>query len=166
VALDPNNADSYVAQAFVLTKLGRHDEALAAMAKAYRLNPKPPPHYDLFQGKVLFDSRRYAEAVESLEKGLRRQPRASLFLWYLVPAYAYLGRLEEAKQETAGILGLVPNENLLRLRRIGLYKLESDIEHYVEGFRRAGVPELPYRYDGSKAGKLSGEEIRRCSGAR
>ncbi len=160
VDLDPNNADSHVAHAYILTKVGRHEEALQIMAKAYRLNPKPPPHYDLFQGKILFDNRRYADAVASLEQGLKRQPRASLFLWYLVPAYAYAGRIEDAKNEALGILGIVPGENLLRLRRIGLYALQRDVEHHVEGFRRAGIPELPYDFQAADASRLGGDEIR------
>jgi adenylate cyclase len=160
VDLDPNNADSHVAHAYILTKIGRHEGALQVMAKAYRLNPKPPPHYDLFQGKILFDNRRYAEAVASLERGLKRQPRASLFLWYLVPAYAYAGRIEDARNEALGILGIVPGENLLRLRRIGLYALQRDVEHHVEGFRRAGIPELPYDFQAADANRLGGDEIR------
>jgi len=160
VDLDPNNADGHVAHAYILTKIGRHEEALKIMAKAYRLNPKPPPHYDLFHGKILFDNRRYAEAVASLEAGLRRQPRASLFLWYLVPAYAYAGRVEDARNEALGILGIVPGENLLRLRRIGLYALQRDIEHHVEGFRRAGIPELPYGFQAADVSRLGGDEIR------
>lgn len=160
VDLDPNNADSHVAHAYILTKTGQHEEALRVMAKAYRLNPKPPPHYDLFQGKILFDNRRYAEAVASLEQGLRRQPRASLFLWYLVPAYAYAGRIEDARNEALGILGIVPGENLLRLRRVGLYALQRDVEHHVEGFRRAGIPELPFGFQARDANRLAGDEIR------
>ena len=160
VDLDLNNADGHVAHAYILTKIGRHEEALKIMAKAYRLNPKPPPHYDLFQGKILFDNRRYAEAVASLEQGLKRQLRASLFLWYLVPAYAYAGRVEDARNEALGILGIVPGENLLRLRRIGLYALQRDIEHHVEGFRRAGIPELRYGFQAADASRLGGDEIR------
>jgi hypothetical protein len=91
---------------------------------------------------------------------LRRQPRASLFLWYLVPAYAYAGRVEDARNEALGILGIVPGENLLRLRRIGLYALQRDVEHHVEGFRRAGIPDLPYRFQAADASRLGGDEIR------
>jgi adenylate cyclase len=160
VAMDPNNAESYVVQALVLTKAGRNRDAIESMAKAYRLNPKPPPHYDLFLGKIQFDDRNYAAAVERLENGLRGQPRASLFHWYLAPAYAYLGRLDKAKTEIAEILGFVPYENLMRLRRIGLYKFKRDVEHYAEGFRLAGVPELPYGSEGSAQDPLTGAEAR------
>lgn len=160
VSLDPNNADSYVVQALVTTKAGKHKEALKTMAKAYRLNPKPPPHYDLYLGKIYFDNRDYIQAIENLEKGMREQPRASLFHWYLAPAYAYQGRLDEARAEVLGILGFVPQENLMRLRRIGLYKLQRDVDHYIEGFRRAGVPELPFGYEVAEEAKLSGDDLR------
>ena len=58
------------------------------------------------------------------------------------------------------ILALFPSENLMRLRRIGLYKLETDVEHFVDGFRKAGLPELPHGYEGSERNKLSGQEMR------
>ncbi len=160
ISLDPNNADSYVAQAFVLTKAGRHEEAIHAMERAYRLNPKPPPDYDLILGKIQFDRRQYAEAIESLKKALRGSGRAWFYLWHLAPAYAHLGRLDEAKVEVASLLQYVPFENLMRLRRISLYKLEEDIEHYVAGFRKAGIPQLPYGYEGLAENKLTGERVR------
>lgn len=160
IKLDPNNADSYVVQALVQTKAGRHEEAVETMARAFRLNPKPPPHYDLYLGKVRFDNRDYENAIKSLEKGLRGQPRASLFLWYLAPAYAYSGRLKQAKAEILGILGFVAHENLMRLERIGLYKLESDRAHFVEGFRLAGIKDLPFGYGAKMATKLAGGEIK------
>ena len=43
IALDPNNADSYVAQAEVLNFAGRPEEALRAVEQAMRLNPRYPP---------------------------------------------------------------------------------------------------------------------------
>ncbi|MFQ5915950.1 MAG: tetratricopeptide repeat protein, partial [Nitrospinota bacterium] len=159
VAIDPNNADSYVAQAFVLTKAGRHDEAAEAINKAYRLNPKAPPYYDFVLGIIQFGNRQYAQAIESLKKSRRGLRRADFFLWYSAPSYAHLGRLDEAKAEVAGVLALAPFENLMRLRRLGLYRLEEDIERYVAGFRKAGVPQLPYGYKGSEENKLTGEQI-------
>jgi hypothetical protein len=77
-----------------------------------------------------------------------------------VPAYAYVGRAEDARNEALGILGIVPGENLLRLRRIGLYALQRDVEHHVEGFRRAGIPELPHGFEAADASRLAGDEIR------
>ncbi len=161
VKLDPNNADGYVVQALILSKAGHHKEALKIISKAFRLNPKPPPHYDLYLGKIQFGNRDYLRAAKSLKKGLRGQPRASLFLWYLAPTYAYLGRMKEAKAEILGILGFVPHENLMRLRRIGLYKLDKDREHFAEGYRRAGVTKLPYGHDVSQAVKLKNGDIKK-----
>ena len=43
IALDPNNADSYVTQADVLNIAGRPEEALRAVEHAMRLNPRYPP---------------------------------------------------------------------------------------------------------------------------
>src|SRR5262249_24094761 len=45
IALDPNNADSYHAQAEVLSFAGRPADALRAIEQAMRLNPHYPPPY-------------------------------------------------------------------------------------------------------------------------
>ena len=85
VDLDPNNADGHLAHACILNKIGRHEEALKIMAKAYRLNPKPPPHYDLLYGKILFDNRRHWPGYPTLAV----QPRTSSSTAYLFGGLAF-----------------------------------------------------------------------------
>jgi adenylate cyclase len=61
IALDPNNADSYFQQAWVLaTCAGRPEEALRNLAQAMRLNPRYPPPYLVELGKTYYYIGRYA----------------------------------------------------------------------------------------------------------
>jgi adenylate cyclase len=74
IALDPNNADSYVMQAHVLNSAGRPEEALRRVEQAMRLNPHYPPPY-LFQlGWAYRVTGQYAEAVATLKEALSRSP--------------------------------------------------------------------------------------------
>nr|NIN01346.1 tetratricopeptide repeat protein [candidate division Zixibacteria bacterium] len=146
VALDPNNAESYNIQAYVLTRAGRHEEALKAIKTAYRLNPKPPARYALTLSEVHFDLRQYAEAIESGKKALGGMPDWKVRQDTLVPSYAYLGQMEEARAELEKLLKQNPQLSISWLKSrawLYLYKRPEDWEHFLEGHRRAGVPKYP-----------------------
>jgi adenylate cyclase len=74
IALDPNNADSYVALAEALFFAGRPAEIPPLVEKAMRLNPRYPFTYleELGWGYCL--TGRYAEAVATLKETIRRSP--------------------------------------------------------------------------------------------
>ena len=144
VALDPNKADSYLMQAEVLAYAGRHNDALKALNKAFRLNPKPPPYYEYVLGLVQFCHRQYAQAIVSVKKAEKGMPDFVMPWFFSVSSYAYLDRIDEAKAELKKILSAYPWHNLIGLRKASLFKLKEDTEHYVEGFRIAGLPRLAY----------------------
>ena len=133
-------------QAEVLTFAGRHNDALKAVNKAFRLNPKPPPYYEYVLGLVQFCHRQYAQAIVSLKKAEKGMPDFVAPWFLLVPSYAYLGRIDEAKAELKKILGAYPWYNLTSCRIMSPYKLKGDTEHRVEGFRIAGLPRAAYGY--------------------
>jgi tetratricopeptide (TPR) repeat protein len=74
IALDPNNADSYGFQAYVLTVAGRPAEALRMVEQAMRLNPHYPPLYLNQLGWAYRLTGRYAEAVATLKEAISRSP--------------------------------------------------------------------------------------------
>ena len=74
IALDPNNADSYVFVAQSFNNVGRSEEALQVMAQAMRLNPHYPPWY-LWQVSFAYRfAGRYAEAIITLKEAVSRSP--------------------------------------------------------------------------------------------
>jgi len=74
IALDPNNADSYVRQAQTLNFAGKPEEALRALEQAMRLNPRYPPLYLLQLGHAYQLTGRYAEAIATLKEAISRSP--------------------------------------------------------------------------------------------
>ncbi len=74
IALDPNNADSYVWQANALNLAGRPEEALRMAEQARRLNPHSPPFYLLQLGLAYRRTGRYAEAIATLKEAANRNP--------------------------------------------------------------------------------------------
>ncbi len=83
IALDPNNADSYVWQANALNLAGRPEEALRAVEQAMRLNPHYSPFYLLQLGFAYRRTGRYAEAIAILKETISRNPN-------LIPAHLHL----------------------------------------------------------------------------
>jgi TolB-like protein/Tfp pilus assembly protein PilF len=74
IALDPNDADSYMRQAHVLLWAGRPEEAIRIMAQATRLNPRYPPPYAFQLGWAYRLAGRYAEAIAAMKEVLSRSP--------------------------------------------------------------------------------------------
>jgi adenylate cyclase len=160
IKLDPNNADSYVMLAYILTQSGRHQDALETIDIAFQFNPKPPSDYYIYLGYIQFNNRQYASALESFKKA--GGVTGFVYRYVVVACYAYLGRLEEAKTAIEEVEQGYPNLNLNLLDQFASrFKREEDRKHYIEGFRKAGVPEFAAGFEGDKANMLSTAEIRR-----
>lgn len=74
ISLDPNNADSYVFHAQVLSFVGKPEEARRRVEQAMRLNPHYPPLYLFELGWAYRSIGRSAEAVATLKEVIDRSP--------------------------------------------------------------------------------------------
>ncbi|MBI3757987.1 MAG: tetratricopeptide repeat protein, partial [Deltaproteobacteria bacterium] len=74
IALAPNDADSYAAQAGVLNYAGRPEEALRAVKQAMRLNPRFTSQYLVDLGFTYRMTGRSAEAIATLKEAGSRNP--------------------------------------------------------------------------------------------
>src|SRR5262245_51765341 len=83
--LDPNNADSYVWRAEVLSFAGRPEEALQMAEQALRLNPRYPPWYLFGLGWAYYMTGQYAEALATLKELISRSSNF-LFAYSLLAA--------------------------------------------------------------------------------
>jgi adenylate cyclase len=52
-----------------------------------------------------------------------------------------LGQLEEARKEGAEVLRINPGFTIQRHKRVLPYKHPEDLEHRLDGMRKAGLPE-------------------------
>lgn len=79
----PKNAEAMALKGAVLTRMGRHEEALTACRKAMRINPKCGDAY-VALGETYFRQENYKDAIATLVVGLAHpmsNPReANLFL--------------------------------------------------------------------------------------
>jgi len=102
IALASNNANSYLAQGFVLIFMGKPDEVLRMTEQAMRLNPRYPPIY-LFQlGWAYRQTGRYTEAVTTAKQFLSRSP--NYFAGYLLLAESYVQQWISQQEAEAQVL--------------------------------------------------------------
>ena len=141
--LNPNLALAHYGLGAALVFSGRAAVSFSHRETAIRLSP-----YDPNMGSFLvrladakFMMRAYEESAGWAIKALR-QPS---FQWsrhaVLIAALGHQGRLDEARSDLADLLDQRPDFTLSFVRETHLFGDPDDFAHYVDGLRKAGLPE-------------------------
>lgn len=136
--LDPNEADAWATLSDIAVLAGRVDEGLEHIRKAFRLNPFPAGWYYLTLGQAQYAARRYEAAVETLRRDETYRTSSRRFL---AASLAQLGRLDEARAEVELFLVGNPHFTIRHWATTEPFRDDATREHFVDGFRRAGLPE-------------------------
>ena len=122
--------------------MGRSAEALKQLANARRLDPLYPPLWDFYTGRALFHLGRYEEALTWFETCSRRTPFLSNWRRHLAATLAQLGRVDDE------VRAAMPNPALPQtyatigeIRRLDAYLETVEFDRFIEGLRKAGLPE-------------------------
>jgi adenylate cyclase len=137
VALNSNQAGLLSEMADALTHVGRPKDAIEQMKQAMRLNPLGPNWYAWNLGLAYYHAGQYEKAIAALKPLLHLG-------WVSVPrrlaaSYAQLGRLDEARAQAAEALKLDPDFSIATFTKTQSYKNPTDLEHYLDGLRKAGL---------------------------
>jgi TolB-like protein/class 3 adenylate cyclase/Flp pilus assembly protein TadD len=149
IALDPNDADSYVALAGALSLAGRAEEALGWVTRAMRLNPHYPSYYLYQLGLAQFSMERFDKAAMSLEQATAFNPDDRWSYRLLLATYGLLGRNEDATKALKAIKerdrrGLMNNLDPLTIRTSAFwlpFKEPVDAQRLAQGLHSAGIPD-------------------------
>jgi TolB-like protein len=136
--LDPNHADSWAILSELMLLQGKRTDALSTIEKAFRLNPHPPWWYYWLLGQAQFLDRQYERAIVTLrhEATYRTESRRTL-----AASLALLGRTSEARRESELFMAMNPAFRISRWIESNPFADKSAGEHFIEGYRRAGLPE-------------------------
>lgn len=136
--LDPNHADTWAAMSDMSVLDGRVADGRAQIEKALRLNPHPPCWYLCHLGQAQYAAGNYLAAKATLRRDETYRTNSRKFL---AASLAQLGDLEEARRE--GELFLIAHPHFTIGHWISSQPLRdaSVRDHFVEGFRKAGLPE-------------------------
>ena len=117
---------------------GSPAEALATIDNALALGPFVPDWFAAIRGHILFDLRRYADAVKEFES---LPLHYSAGLLYLAASHVYLGHGPAAAQMIAKLRDLRPSLSLRDVARVFHYVNSEAQEHFMDGLRKAGLSE-------------------------
>jgi adenylate cyclase len=161
VAFGPSDAEAYATLASVLAFSGMPAEAVGAAETALRLNPKPPATTLLVAGLALYLDGQSERAIELLEQARALAPHLNEPHVYLAMAYGQAGKLDEAKREVDLLLEREPAFSV-RFYQLAYspHRRAEDVNHRLDGLRRAGMPEWPFGYAGSPERRIGQAEAR------
>src|SRR5262245_31318414 len=121
---------------------GEPAKAIEVLEANMRLDPFQPLAYSLgIRGLVNYVLKRYGEAVRLLRECVSRLPNRQWPHVWLAAAYAQSGQLEEARTQAAEVLRINPAFTIESYKRLAAHKDPKDVEHRLDGLRKAGLPE-------------------------
>jgi len=139
--LNPNFALAQGLYGLVLSYCGRWEEADLAANRALRLSPRDPfsAIYYGIAAYAQFLGRNYDKAMQLAREAIRQRSDFVGGHRVLVAAAGMAGDSDTARGGLQELRRAQPNISLTWLREIMPIKRDDDREHYLEGFRRAGL---------------------------
>jgi adenylate cyclase len=140
VALNPNSAVAWEQRGWTYEYAGEAEEAIRSFEHSIRLSPLDPLLYSTFTGMAvaLIRLARFEEAVAAARKALRKNDHFSSTWRALASALAHLGREQQAKEAATRLLEIDPTFRISEwVTRGRAWRSEL----YIEGVRKAGLPE-------------------------
>jgi tetratricopeptide (TPR) repeat protein len=139
--LNPNFSMAQGYYGLALSYCGRWEEADEAARRALRLSPRDPfsAVYCGIAAYAKFVGRNYEEAMRLSREGIRQRGDFVGAHRVLTAAAGMAGKEDVAKVALRELRRAQPNISLAWIANQMPMKREADREHYLEGFRRAGL---------------------------
>ena len=139
--LNPNFSLAQGYYALALCYSGRWTEAYAATQRAIRQSPRDPSSaiYYGVAAYAQFVGRNYQEAIALAREATRQRGDLTGAYRVLTVAAGMTGQIELARNALQELRRTQPNISLAWIATQLPWKHDADREHYLEGFRRAGL---------------------------
>ena len=139
--LNPNFSLAQGYYALALSYSGRWQDAYAATQRAIRQSPRDPSSaiYHGVAAYAQFVGKNYCEAIALAREATRQRGDLSGAYRVLTVAAGMAGQIDVAKVALEELRRTQPNISLGWIATQLPWKLDADREHYLEGFRRAGL---------------------------
>ena len=110
---------------------------------AFRLSPKDPYRWAFatMRALALLLIKDYEGAVEWGQRAIRDKPQVFWAYVHVASALGHMGRTKEAAQTVAELLRVKPDFSTETIDESIRIRDSADREHYLEGLRKAGLPE-------------------------
>lgn len=134
--INPHDSSTWSHYAWYLVTVGQAAEALVYLDRRAAVDPYLPNwHWDI-RACALYDLGRYEDAAQVLE-----QKANPYFFNYgqLAACYGQLGRKEEAARCWEKVLDINPDTTLSSISEGNCHVRQEDVDHWLEGLRKAGL---------------------------
>ena len=141
--LNPNLSFAEGLLGMVHTHLGHFEEGGAHLDRAFRLSPRDPSHLWVGVARLVaaLATGRYEDYLVLAKKFTEDSPNLHAGWRHLAVAYAVVDRIDEARAAVQQVLRLAPRETIESVRRTSPIALPELLERYLDGLRKAGLPE-------------------------
>ena len=142
-SLNPNLAFAWYVSGWLRVWIGEPDVAIKHFAQFARMSPVDPFSARMQAGCAFAHALagRYDEAVMHAEQALRETPNSHQALRIGIMSYALAGRMEQAQKAMARLRQTDPALRISNLRDLTPLRRPENMASYVEGLRKAGLPE-------------------------
>lgn len=139
--LNPNFSLVQGYYALALSYSGRWQDSHAAAQRAIRQSPRDPSSaiYYGVAGYAQFVGKNYCEAIALAREATRQRGDLTGAYRVLTVAAGMAGKIDVAKAALDELRRTQPDISLAWIATQLPWKLDADREHYLEGFRRAGL---------------------------
>jgi TolB-like protein len=143
LAVNPNTALAWTLSAWLRVWRGEPDFALEHVERAIRLSPLDPYMFSMHGSMAYahFISGRYEMASSCAEMATRDNPAFLLAICISAASNALAGRLEPARRAMSRALECDTNLRASSLRDLAPFRRANDFTTFIEGLRKAGLPE-------------------------
>lgn len=143
LALNPNFAWGWGFSGWINVWLGKPELASEHLARALRLSPHDPLSltYQTASACAHFFNGRFAEAWSWAETAMRDRPDYAFPNCIGAASGALAGRMTEARNAMARLRKLMPDLRISNLKDFFPLRRPEDLANFVDGLRKAGLPE-------------------------
>lgn len=143
IRLNPSLANAHGILASVYGVSGDYEAAKASFDRAVALSPRDRSEafWSAGVGMGAYVAERYEDCVAISRRVLRDHPGFASSMRQLTAALAMLGRKDEAAVALQKLLDRMPGLTVSQVRHIVPVRASDDHERWLEGLRRAGLPD-------------------------
>jgi DNA-binding SARP family transcriptional activator len=137
LAMNPNDAAIIAEYADCLVYVGQPQKSVELMEKAMRLNPYYPDWYLWYLADAYCAMGKPAKVIATVQR--MQNPDEGRRM--LAASFAELDMMDEARNQAEKVMRLHPEFSISRWRHRPPYQDKAALERFMEGLRRAGLPE-------------------------
>jgi tetratricopeptide (TPR) repeat protein len=139
LANNPHNRHTMYYHMSIQNIRGHPEAALEVAKRLRRLDPINPTYIDEEEGYAFYLAGRYEESIVAFERSMPNHFHEAHAC--LAAAYGQVGDKQSAQRAWGRCVALRPGYTLKSFADEAVYEKQDDMEHWLDGLRKAGLPE-------------------------